>query len=232
MTAQAVMLLATASPDKPREDLEKLSIGRRDAQLLTLREVLFGSRLTGLTPCPQCGRQLELGFEATELRVDGQTSPELLTVSHGGYLVQFRLPNSQDLAALTETCDPGCDAAGLTRALLARCLVQVRRNGRMQNLDSSRDLPSALLDAVAAEMEKADPQANVQLDLNCADCGHRWLSTFDIVSFLWNEIDNWARRLLSDVCILASAFGWSESDILAMSAQRRQLYLQNIGAAT
>jgi hypothetical protein len=232
LTTQALMLLATASPDKPREDLEKLSIGRRDAQLLTLREVLFGSRLTGLTPCPQCGRQLELGFEATELRVDGQTSGELLTVSNGRYLVQFRLPNSQDLAAITETGNQESDALGLGRALLSRCLVQVRRNGRRQKTESSRDLPSEVLEAVAAEMERADPQANVQLDLNCADCGHRWLSTFDIVSFLWNEIDNWARRLLGDVCLLASAFGWPESDILAMSAQRRQLYLQMIGAAT
>lgn len=232
MTTQALMLLASASPDKPREDLEKLSIGRRDAQLLTLREVLFGSRLTGLTPCPQCGRQLELGFDATELRVDAPTPPETLTVSGGGYLVQFRLPNSRDLAALNEPGNAASDAVGLTRALLSRCLIQVRRNGKRQKTESSRDLPSEVLNAIAAEMEKADPQANVQLDLNCADCGYRWLSTFDIVSFLWNEIDNWARRLLSDVCLLASAFGWRESDILAMSAQRRQLYLQMIGAAT
>ena len=233
MTTQALMLLATASPDKPLEDLEKLSIGRRDAQLLTLREVLFGSRLNGLTACPQCGRQLELDFEATELKVDAaQDSPQTLTVSNGGYVVHFRLPNSQDLAAITESGNAKCDAVGLTRALLLRCLVQVRRNGRRQKLDSSRALPSALLDVIAAEMERADPQANVQLDLNCADCGHRWLSAFDIVSFLWNEIDNWARRLLSDVCLLASAFGWRERDILEMSPQRRQLYLQMIGAAT
>ncbi|HWN98545.1 MAG TPA: phage baseplate protein [Blastocatellia bacterium] len=233
MTTQALMLLATASPDRPHEELEKLSIGRRDAQLLTLREVLFGSKLTGLTACPECGRQLELGFEATELRVGaGQPPPETLTIRNGGYLVEFRLPNSEDLAALTEPGRAECDAAGLTGRLLLRCLVQVRHNGKRQNLDSSRTLPPAVLDAVAAEMEKADPQANVQLELNCADCGHRWLSAFDIVSFLWNEIDNWARRLLSDVCLLASTFGWRESDILAMSVQRRQLYLQIIGAVT
>ena len=68
--------------------------------------------------------------------------------------------------------------------------------------------------------------------LNCADCGHRWVSAFDIVSFLWSEIDNWAKRLLREVCALATALGWREADILAMSAQRRQLYLQIIGDAT
>ena len=88
-----------------------------------------------------------------------------------------------------------------------------------------------MTDAIAAEMEKADPQANVQLALDCADCGHRWLSGFDIVPFLWSEIDNWARRVLREVCALASAFGWREADILAMSAGRRQLYLQMIADA-
>jgi hypothetical protein len=233
LTTQALMLLASALQDKPPEYLEKLSIGRRDAQLFTLREILFGSRLTGLAACPQCDAQLELAFEARELRVDAdQAPPETLTVSSGGYLVQFRLPNSRDLTALNEPGNAAGDAVGLTRALLARCLLQVRRNGRKQRLDSLRALPPGLLDAVGAEMEKADPQANVQLELNCGDCGHRWLSGFDIASFLWNEIDNWARRLLSDVCLLASAFGWRESDILAMSAHRRQLYLQMIGGAT
>lgn len=233
ITTQALMLLATASPDKPHEELEKLSIGRRDAQLLTLREILFGSRLTGVTACPHCGRQLELGFEATELRVDAdRTPPETLAVSNGGYLVHFRLPNTQDLTTITAPGNTECDAVGLSRALLSRCLVQVQHNGKRQKLDLSRTLPPALLDAIAAEMEKADPQANIQLELSCADCGHRWLSAFDIVSFLWNEIDNWARRLLGDVCLLASAFGWRESDILSMTAQRRQLYLQMIGAST
>jgi hypothetical protein len=232
LTTQALMLLAVASPDKPREVLGKLSIGRRDARLLALREVLFGSRLTGLTACPQCGQQLELNVEAAELRAEAdQQVPETLTVTSAGYLAHFRLPNSEDLAAIAETDGPYRDEATTIRRLLSRCLVEVRRNGRRQKLDSRRSLPPTLVDAIAAEMEKADPQANVQLGLNCADCGHRWLSAFDIVSFLWNEIDNWAGRILREVCVLASALGWSEADILAMSAQRRQFYLQMIGDA-
>jgi hypothetical protein len=230
---QALMLLATASPDASREDLAKLSIGRRDARLLALREVLFGSRLTGLVACPQCGRQLELSVEAGDLRTAAeQPVPETLSVTREGYSARFRLPNSEDLAALDAGEGQLRDEAAAVRELLSRCLVEIRRNGRKQNLDAARSLPPKLIEAIASEMEKADPQANVQLEFDCADCGHRWLSAFDIVSFLWKELDNWAKRILREVCLLASAFGWPEADILAMSAQRRQLYLQMIGEAS
>ncbi|HEV2829175.1 MAG TPA: hypothetical protein VGW76_16380 [Pyrinomonadaceae bacterium] len=233
ITTQALILLEAASPGASGEDLAKLSVGRRDARLLALREVLFGSRLTGLTSCPRCRQQLEIGIESADIHVDGdQTDRGLLSVTSGGYVARFRLPNSEDLSAIAVSDDRQPEEAALIRQLLSRCLVELRRNGRRQRLESSRALPPALIEAIAAEMERADPQANVQIPLDCADCGNQWLSAFDIVSFLWSEIDNWAKRLLREVCALASEFGWRESDILAMSAQRRRLYLQMIGDAT
>ncbi len=225
---QSLILLAAASTGAHSQDLAKLSVGLRDARLLALRESLFGPRLAGLTHCPKCGQQLELSIDAANLRTDADPpAVEALTVSSGSYMARFRLPNSEDLAAIAGA--PEKDEATSVHMLLSRCLVEVRRNGRRKSLDSSRSLPQSLIDAIAAEMERADPQANVQLSLHCADCRHQWLSTVDIVSFLWSEIDNWARRILGEVCVLASAFGWREADILAMSAQRRQLYLQMIG---
>jgi hypothetical protein len=86
------------------------------------------------------------------------------------------------------------------------------------------------VDAVIARMAEADPQADVQLDLSCPACRHRWLAVFDIVSFLWSEIDASARRTLQDVHRLATAYGWREPDILALTPWRRQVYLEMAGA--
>jgi hypothetical protein len=226
VATKALMLLSAT--DDSAQDLAKLSVGGRDARLLALREALFGPRLAGVTDCPRCGLQLELSIDAANLRTEPeQPAVETLMVSNGNYEARFRLPNSEDLAAIADARE--IDETAGVHTLLSRCLLEVRRNGRRKALDSSRSLPQSLIDAIAAEMERADPQANVQLQLHCADCRHQWLSTFDVVSFLWSEVDNWARRVLGEVCVLASAFGWCESDILAMSAQRRQLYLQMIG---
>jgi hypothetical protein len=75
-------------------------------------------------------------------------------------------------------------------------------------------------------MARADPRAEIQIELSCPACQNRRSIIFDVLSYLWSEIDDWARRLVMEVHTLASAYGWSESDIMAMSARRRHLYLQ------
>jgi hypothetical protein len=226
--ACALLLLTAASPDLSPA---KLSIGRRDALLLSLREWLFGSRLVSLAVCPGCSRSVEVGFDLSEVRVaaDG-AQPEALTVRSGGYEARFRLPNSEDLEAVVT--DAKTAAAGSAPgSLLSRCLLEARRTGRKQPstpVESARELPPALVAAIAEKMEQADPQANVRLNLSCADCGRRWQAVFDIASYLWSEIDHWARRVLRETHLLASAYGWREADILAMSALRRRLYLEMV----
>ncbi|HEY7181701.1 MAG TPA: phage baseplate protein [Blastocatellia bacterium] len=226
--ARALLLLeATASEG---QSPAKLTVGRRDALLLSLRETLFGSQLVSVAACPNCGELLELTFESSEIRAPAESAqPETLTVKSGGYEARFRLPNSEDLMAIAACARS--DAASAAESLLARCLIQARRTGRNRSpvsIESTRDLPPALLAAIAEKMEQADPQANVQLNLNCDSCAHRWPAIFDIASYLWSEIEDWARRILCEVHALASTYGWNEADILGMSARRRQLYLEMI----
>lgn len=228
---RALSLLAAASPDAQIDALSKLSIGRRDGLLLTLREQLFGSRLVSLALCPQCSQRLELSYEAEEIRTAvADDQPEALAVKAAGYEAQFRLPNSEDLAAVaSQPSDESGDIETRRAALLSRCLLRLQRDGQEEPIGSTRDLPPTFVAAVAGKMEQADPQANVRLDLTCADCGHRWLASLDIASYLWSEIDDWAHRTLREVHLLASAYGWREADILGLSAQRRRAYLEMIG---
>jgi hypothetical protein len=88
------------------------------------------------------------------------------------------------------------------------------------------DLPENIVTTLNEAMAKADPQAVTELRLECPACQHTWTSVFDIVSFLWRELDHWAKHLLLAVHRLASAYGWREEDILAMSTWRRQVYLE------
>ena len=71
-------------------------------------------------------------------------------------------------------------------------------------------------------MSGADPMADIHLALNCPSCEHKWEAPFDIVAFLWREISAAARRLLREVHTLASAYGWTETEILALSPARRR----------
>src|SRR5215472_11256084 len=71
-TRRALALLGAVYQDGHQEELAKLSVGRRDGLLLSLREALFGSHLTALTTCPQCGQQLELNMDAPALRANSE----------------------------------------------------------------------------------------------------------------------------------------------------------------
>ena len=71
---QALALLVVACPEESIETLAKLSIGRRDSLLLTLREWTFGSQLTGIASCPECCEHIELSFDVTDIRITPESA--------------------------------------------------------------------------------------------------------------------------------------------------------------
>ena len=93
----------------------------------------------------------------------------------------------------------------------------------------ANDLNPALLQTLAQKMQELDPLAEIRIDLQCPSCRHGWTLDFDIVQWLWQEIGDWASRMLQQVHALAQAYGWSEASILAMSAKRRRRYLELLG---
>ena len=215
-------LLALANPEASPEELARLSIGERDGALLTLREQVFGPRLVCLTACPSCAERLEMALSVEDIRAKPSDHDAELKMSMDGIEVKFRLPKSLDLLAIEDNQD-------VTRArqiLVERCILDVYRNGEKMSVDQ---LSNKIIEAIEERMTEADPQANLHLDLTCPECGNKWQAAFDIVSFFWNEINVWAQHVLQEVHVLASAYGWSEREILAMSSLRRQVYLDLVG---
>jgi len=217
---RALTVLLVAYPEATREQLASLSIGQRDSCLLALREQTFGPRLSGLASCPACREQIEFALNVQDLPLTPHINAveqvfELKTDTSG---IHFRLPNSLDLAAIVDSQDPA-----RARDLLARrCVFEAHYNGD----DLTEELPDTLISAMAAQMEVCDPLAAIDIPLDCLNCGYQWQTLFDIVSFFWTEIAAQARRLLREVHTLARYYGWREADILAMSAVRRQFYLE------
>ncbi len=219
---RALSLLKLGHSEEKPEDLAELKIGERDARLLELRGNLFGSRIAGRADCPACSQSIEVSFTVSEVQtVPGSEVPETCAAKFGNYEINFRLPNSNDLASLA----PGDDIATGKRRLVQRCVLSAKSCGRPVGADQ---LPEDTVTALSERMSELDPQGEVQLALSCPQCSHCWHAPLDIASFVWSEIHAWAVRLLRDVHVLASAYGWRERDILAMSPWRRQAYLELI----
>ena len=183
--------------------------------LVALREGTFGSEFAGLADCPACGEKTELTFRAADLMPAPLAAdpPAELALRVDGRELRFRLPTSADLMEID-----GLEPLAGRERLLARCLPAGRDH-----------LPGEVIDAVLAKMAEADPLADIQLALTCPACGRTWQAGFDIVAFFWSEIQARVRGLLREVHSLASFYGWSEAEILALSPARRRLYLEMVG---
>ncbi len=226
---QALMILSMAYPDMTREQLAVLSIGERDARLLSVREHTFGSTLDVFTTCPSCQTQLELSLATANLRFpipDGMhDSGHEYTSRIHGRLVRYRLPDSNDLDALA-----GCrDINRARKLLLERCVQEVTdtdETHRQPFSDYEAIFSPKFVAVLASQMAEQDPQAEVLLNLKCAECEHEWQSLFDIASFFWSELEAHAKRLLNEIYILARIYHWREQDILALTPARRKWYLE------
>jgi len=221
---RALTLLEASCPESEPRALATMSIGRRDARLLTLREWAFGSRMTGCSVCTSCGQPLEIDIQVSDLRQSSDdTEPGVLSLAASGYELSLRPVNSLDLAA--------CMSAGrkndITRQLFSRCLVEARS---AEGIAAAGQVPDEVAQLAMESVAKADPQADLEIVIACASCGRNTTEIFDVVAFFWNEIDAWARRILREIHTLASAYGWRETEILALSPLRRQFYLDMAGA--
>ena len=219
----AVMLLQTAFPSTSPESLAVQPIGMRDSLLMDFRKWIFGEEIEIVTQCPDCQESLEIAFPISTIHLpEAQPPLEPLSVQHDDIQVLYRLPNSFDLQYLYYNPEH----AGDISSILKRCVLEARRIDKPVPFE---ELPETLLSDLAALMEEADPQGKTELSLSCAACDHNWVSLFDIVSFFWQELDNFVRHILQDVHIIASKYGWREKDILSMSPYRRRIYLNMIG---
>jgi hypothetical protein len=228
-TARALAMLAAALPQVPWSDLAELPIGIRDRHLMRLRERMFGLQVAGVSQCPRCHERLELEFSLHDVGLNRAADSDATFIASNeapirdwcseDYAVTFRLANSKDLLALANAGEESTAA----KTLLARCIIDARKAGESVSVAA---LPDSVIESIAHAMGDADPDANTELKLTCPSCQHKWASLFDIGVFLWEELQTWAYRTLHDVHALARAYGWSESSILAMSATRRQTYLE------
>lgn len=220
---QAITILRAAFPEVSRETLASLRIGQRDASLFAIRAQLFGAHLSSLAICPACSERIEFVLNTADLPITPGIEPveDILTLTTDEGELHFRLPNSLDLAAIVDSHD----IPAARTQLAQRCILQANRDGEAVAVE---DLSETLIAAMAAYMDTCDPLAAIVIPLDCMACGYSWHILFDIVSFFWTEIAAQARRLLREVHTLASQYGWREADILAMSAMRRQFYLEMV----
>jgi hypothetical protein len=208
---RAVLAIQAGFPEI-QDSVADWPMGRRNRALIELYCAGFGPALRGWTACIQCGRQLEFQMDGDRL-TEGESAAleERIALGKSSY----RLPTSRDLAEVTAEQD----AFRAARMLVERCRIA-----------GDAELNEEELEVVGELMAAKDPLAEITLRFDCPACEATFEEVLELTTFLWAEIEVGAKRLLTAVHRLASAYGWSEAEILSLSAARREVYLAMVGA--
>ena len=175
-------------------------LGAVDRRLWTWLAGRFSGPFDAVATCSACGAGMEFSLPEG-FDIPGKDHA-LVKVRHGTTSYDIRMPRLADLRA-----------GGLDPMVLCPEAPWEKATFRKK---------------AEAALETADPGLRITLSLECGACGAAQAPVFDVGAFVWGHVESAAQRLIRDVAVLARAFGWSESEIAAMSPARRALYLREI----
>ncbi len=236
------------------EDLaRRLLVADRLFLLVKLREATFGDRVAGTLPCPwrDCAAKVDIDFSTSDIPVTSREepravyrlrlSPEAAVTGPDGELcrwITFRLPNGED----QEVVAPHL-AAGGARALtllLERCVTRAETDTDETDTDvtdtgvTDRVAPDDLVERLSPrarqeierEMEARAPAVELEMDVQCRDCGRAFTAPFHLQDFFFGELQTSRDLLYRQVHYLAYHYHWSESEILDMPRDKRRHYIE------
>lgn len=205
-------MLALGDRPVDRDLVQQLLVADRQYLILQLRRLTLGNQVQAVVSCPSCNQKMDVDFHLDDVPVE----PRIQSVSSyalelSDRIIQFRLPTGGDQEAVLET-----QTENAVAELLSRCLLS----------DGGKSLSSEEEDAVIAEMERLAPQVELELDLTCPECSHRFLLPFDTTAFFFEEMVLRGDTLLREIHALAFYYHWSETEILKLERSRRRAYLR------
>jgi len=220
---RASALLSAGCPGTSPEQWDAVPIPAVNLQLVRLRQISFGSSLTGHLCCSKCGAQLEFDLDLPQIirRLETMAGDATADWTFGNDRFSMRVINHLDLVAVSAQAGPD-DAR---RLLLERC---TRVNGCPA---SDENVSAALRASETLALEtftRLHQAAEITCRVQCIACGHSEESDLDMARFLSAEVRHAARKLIREIHELACAYGWSEEAVLNLPAHRRGQYLEMI----
>lgn len=230
----SLALLGIAWEGREPAEWAWLSVGERDRLLGLIRIRWFGSELEIGHACAYCGERMEGRLDLEQILAEIPEGGEPLPVELGdvsgivaesgpgrpeGSLALRRITSEDWLALEAAPSDVDAESFLLCRSAGA-ALEPARARALLDDAETAMRISQA--------METADPFADPMLGLACPACGREQEALLDLASILRLDCEAWANSMIADIHLLASAYGWSEGEILGLSPERRRQYKERI----
>jgi hypothetical protein len=223
----ALCCVGDALPSEIRETAAwNLPLSARIARLLRILELTTAEgNLTVHQTCadPACRQIFEFALPLEPLQRQAQESAAVDNV------VRFPRENSAPFALRLPT---GRDQASWRREHhenQAAALNAIVRSLAIEPPDLPALSPEQL-QPIAAAMGAADPLVAFRVHTACPHCRRTGEFDVDLEGIALRELERFRRAVLVDVHVLASQYGWSEAEVLAIPPRRRADYRNLIAA--
>ena len=203
------------------EAMWNLPLGARIVRLLRIVSLTTREeRLTMALSCPQsgCRKTFEVSPAFADLLADAPDETNLAKI------VQFPLSEAAALSLRLPTGRDQAEWQGRTYKTpddAVRSIVQSLITSAPPGVEATLPEKIANLSTVMAE---ADPLTSFHIATTCPHCEQPVDIAVDLEAVALAQLATHRRSLLRDVHVLASRYGWSEADVLAIPTERRQEY--------
>ena len=217
--------------DLPRrlEQAWAMPVSARIARLLRIVALTEGVDILAIAlrcPDPDCAGTLEVDLPLERLLGDATggdaRAPDAAIAVEvpTGKPVQLRRPTGNDQREWRAGSFPTKQEAllAVVRSLAAPAVEKL-------------PLGESELSLLAGAMEEVDPLTAFRVITVCPHCGKEAPIPVDLEAEALRRLANAQRAVLQEIYVLASRFGWSETEILAVPAKRRARYLRMVEAS-
>jgi hypothetical protein len=187
--------------------LSELSIAQTDRLLAALYQRLYGDNAECRVRCSGCAQGYEFNLNLAQIQHAQDADQPAHAEPGGGWRLadgrRVRAPRYADL-----------EAADSSQALLRRLLL-------------SGDVEPAP-ERISEFLERAAPVLSLDLAAPCPHCGRAETVRFDLARYLAQRLVAERPFLLREAHLIASRYGWSHAEIMALLRDDRRAYARLI----
>lgn len=207
------------------ERLGAWTLDRRVRVLLTVARETQGDRLMWMARCPiqDCGHEMELELSVSQLLSMPEPAERFSWSAVPDCTLELRLPTGRDQMEWrgAVATDAEVEGGGLALRLATALVSSV--NGQPPSADWS--LPHEWLPALDTTFREHDALVALELQVSCPWCGNDSVLEPDLEALALSRLAAEQKRVLEEIHQLASAYHWTEAEVLAVPQWRRSFYL-------
>jgi hypothetical protein len=180
-------------------DVAVLTVTQADRALAGIYLMLYGPQAECQAACESCGESYEFTLDLSQI-IAAQDAERPAPPDAGG---AWTLPDGTRVRAPTQA-----DLAGDPAGLAARLTVEGEANAG----------------EVGAFLETASPVLTIDMAARCPDCGTAAQVRFDLATYLTRRLAAEHPFLVRETHLIASRYGWSHDEIMALTRDDRRAY--------